>query len=113
MRFIIALSLAVAAASGAEARAPNISDTTGWLSRVAEASVAAKACGYEINANKVMGEMLATYDSMDSFTGEFFGDQLDKQEAALRRDRTGFCRRAWDKFGATGSDIKSLLLPGR
>lgn len=97
----------------AASREINITDTRAWLSMVAEASIAAKACDYEINSNKVLGEMLATYDSMDSFIGEYFGDELDRQEMALKRDRAGFCHRAWDKFGVAGSDFKSLLLPGR
>jgi hypothetical protein len=110
---IVAAMTALCAAGAAQARPPNIADTSAWLTKVAEASVAAKACGYEINANLVLGQMLATYDSPESFTSEFFGNALDRAEAILKRDRDAFCRGAWAKFGPQGSDLKNLLLAGR
>jgi hypothetical protein len=110
---VLLIIITLSGGNGVAAREINISDTSAWLSRVAEASVAAKACGFELSANKVMGEMLVTFDSMDSFTGEYFGAALDRQEAALKLDRDGFCQRAWDRYGSQGRDLKNLLLPGR
>jgi len=95
------------------ARHPNIADNTIMMSSIADASVSTKACGYRLNSDRIMGDMLAEYDTFDAFAAQGYGDQLDHAETELKNDRTGFCRAAYKQYGPAGTRYKDLLRPAQ
>jgi hypothetical protein len=108
---LLLYAFATLSIGSANARNSDISENTLVMTSIADATVSAERCGFALNSDQIMADMLASPETFDAFSTSGYKDDLDAAEVTAKTDRDAFCWKAMADYGPDGNKFKNLLRP--